>query len=198
MNGATFLEELRSIAHLGLNYTPDPYDRERYTRLMALAAAEYAALTGLPADEVAARFRQELGYITPKVGVAAAVFNEQGQLLLVRRSDNGKWGLPAGFCEVNQTPQDNLRREVREETGLEVEIDELIDIFCVLPGEFGQPHTIYSLLFLARQTGGSLTPSHETPEIAFRDLASTTDWHFDHQRRAERAQTRWLEYSKRG
>ncbi len=193
-----FLEELRSIAHLGLNYTPDPYDRERYIRLMALAAQEYAALTGLPDGEVAARFRQELGYITPKVGVSAAVFDGQGQVLVVRRSDNGKWGLPAGFCEVNQTPQENLRREVREETGLEVEIDELIDVFCVLPGEFGQPHTIYSLLFLARQTGGSLTPSHETPEIAFRDLAAITDWHFDHQRRAERAHTHWLERSKRG
>src|SRR5258705_7538214 len=121
MNIAALLDELRSIAQLGLNYSKDPYDRERYERLMRLAVTEYKTITGLTEDEIGERFRQEIGYVTPKVGCAAGIFNEQGEALLVKRSDDGLWGLPAGFCEVNQTPHDNLKREVREETGLEVE-----------------------------------------------------------------------------
>src|SRR3978361_309484 len=100
---------------------------------MQLAQTEYSAITGLTEDEIGERFRKEIGYVTPKVGCAAGVFNEQGQALLVKRSDDGKWGLPAGFCEVNQTPQENMKREVREETGLEVEVGSLVEVFSVMP-----------------------------------------------------------------
>ncbi len=196
MNIAALLDELRSIAQLGLNYAQDPYDRERYERLMRLAVIEYASITGIAEDEISERFKQELGYVTPKVGCGAGIFNAQGQVLLVKRSDNGRWGLPAGFCEVNQTPRENMKREVREETGLEVEVSALIDVFIVLPGEYGQPNTLYALVFFCNVTGGTLTPSHETPVVGFYDHKAITDWHFDHEQRAERAYQYWLQQSE--
>lgn len=193
MKTAAFLDELRSIAQLGLNYSHDPYDRERYERLMRLAVTAYAAITEIPESELTERFGRELGYITPKVGCAAAIFNEAGQVVLVKRSDNGRWGLPAGFCEVNQTPRQNLQREVREETGLEVEVGHLVDVFSVMPGEYGQPNTLYAIVFLCTVTGGALQPSHETPVVGYFDHHSITDWHFDHQERVERAYQFWLQ-----
>ena len=196
MNMAALLDELRSIAQLGLNYAHDPYDRERYERLMRLAVTEYSAITGLADSEIGERFTQELGYITPKVGCAAGIFNEQGHALLVKRSDDGLWGLPAGFCEVNQTPHENLKREVREETGLEVEVGSLVDIFSVMPGEYGQPNTLYALLFLCKVTGGVVTPSHETPLVGYYDHKTISDWHFDHGTRVERAYHYWLQQSE--
>lgn len=196
MNIAALLDELRSIAQLGLNYAQDPYDRERYERLMRLAVTEYASISGLAEAEIDDRFRQELGYVTPKVGCAAGIFNEQGQILLVMRSDNGRWGLPAGFCEVNQTPRENMKREVREETGLEVEVGALIDVFSVLPGAYGQPNTLYALVFFCKATGGTLTPSHETPVVGYYDHRLITNWHFDHEQRAERAYQYWLQQSE--
>lgn len=196
MNIAALLDELRSIAQLGLNYAQDPYDRERYERLMRLAVTEYANITGLPEAEISDRFRQEIGYITPKVGCAAGIFNEKGDVLLVKRSDNGRWGLPAGFCEVNQTPRENLKREVREETGLQVEVGKLVDVFSVLPGEYGQPNTLYAIVFLCTVMGGTLTPSHETPVVGYYDHRTITDWHFDHQKRVERAYQYWLQQSE--
>ena len=196
MNIAALLDELRSIAQIGLHYSKDPYDRERYTRLMRLAITEYSAITGLAEVEIGERFRQELGYITPKVGCAAGIFNEQGQALLVKRSDDGLWGLPAGFCEVNQNPRENLKREVREETGLEVEVRALVDVFSVMPGEYGQPNTLYALVFLCKVTGGTLTPSHETPVVGYYDHKAITDWHFDHGLRLERAYQYWLQQSE--
>lgn len=196
MNIAALLDELRSIAQLGLNYAQDPYDRERYERLMWLAVTEYASVTGLAEAEVGERFKREIGYITPKVGCSAGIFDEQGKVLLVKRSDNGRWGLPAGFCEVNQTPRENMKREVREETGLEVEVGSMIDVFSVLPGEYGQPNTLYALLFLCTVTGGVLTPSHETPVVGYFDHKTITDWHFDHRKRVERAYQYWLQQSE--
>jgi len=196
MNIAALLDELRSIAQLGLNYAQDPYDRERYERLMRLAVTEYSDITGLSENEIGERFRQELGYVTPKVGCAAGIFNEAGQMLLIKRSDNGRWGLPAGFCEVNQTPRENIKREVWEETGLDVEVGALIDVFSVLPGEYGQPNTLYALVFLCKAIGGTLTPSHETPVVGYYDHKTITDWHFDHGRRAERAYEYWLQQSE--
>jgi ADP-ribose pyrophosphatase YjhB (NUDIX family) len=196
MNIPALLDELRSIAQIGLHYSKDPYDRERYTRLMHLALTEYSTITGLAEPEIGERFRQELGYVTPKVGCAAGIFNEQGQALLVKRSDDGLWGLPAGFCEVNQNPRENLKREVREETGLEVEVTSLVDVFSVMPGEYGQPNTLYALVFLCTVTGGTLTPSHETPVVGYYDHKMIRDWHFDHGLRLESAYQCWLQQSE--
>ncbi len=195
-NILAFLDELRAIAQLGLNYSQDHYDRERYERLMRMAAQEYSALTGLTDSAVRERFQKELGYITPKIGCAGAVFNEQGHILLVKRSDNGKYGLPGGYAEVHLSPQDNMRREVWEETGLEVEVGALIGVYYVLAGQFDFPHTTYSLLFDCRVIGGTLTPSHETPEVGFFDHTTVTNWHLNHAERVAGAYQHWLENHK--
>ncbi len=53
-------------------------------------------------------------------GARAIIRDEQGRLLLIRRSDNGAWGMPAGSMELHESILDCLKREVWEETGLEV------------------------------------------------------------------------------
>ncbi|MEK4130322.1 NUDIX hydrolase [Solibacillus sp. FSL W8-0474] len=53
------------------------------------------------------------------VGVAVAVINENGDILLQRRLD-GKWGVPGGFMELGESTEEAGRREVLEETGLEI------------------------------------------------------------------------------
>lgn len=188
----TLLDEIRAIGQLGLNYSDDPFDRERYERLLRLASKEYADISGLPEAEVDALFRRELGYITPKVGCNGAIINPQGHFLLVKRSDNGKWCLPGGYAEVGLSPQENCRREVWEETGLEVEVGDLVDVFHALPGQYDQPNTVYIILYLCTVTGGTLTPSHETPVVGFYDHTTVTDWHTNHAQRVERAYKYWI------
>ena len=85
MNVLSLLDEVQTIARTGLHYATDLYDRERYERLMAVATETYSALANLPAAEIQARFASEVGYITPKVGADAAIFNEQGEVLLMER-----------------------------------------------------------------------------------------------------------------
>lgn len=62
------------------------------------------------------------------VGVAVAVINERGELLLQKRSD-GIWGVPGGFMELGESTEEAGRREVLEETGLEVGKLELVGVF---------------------------------------------------------------------
>ncbi|ALC91795.1 DNA mismatch repair protein MutT [Bacillus sp. FJAT-18017] len=64
------------------------------------------------------------------VGSAVAVFNEKGELLLQKRHD-GQWGVPGGLMELGESAEDTARREVAEETGLEIGD---LDLVTVLSG----------------------------------------------------------------
>jgi ADP-ribose pyrophosphatase YjhB (NUDIX family) len=185
------LDQIRAIATTGLYYADDPYNKARYEQLLEIAAQEYAALTSLTPSEINERFKSELGYHTPKVGVDGAVFNEQGHILLVKRSDDHTWCLPCGWAEVGLTPQENIKREVREETGLEVEVKTLIDVISFAPRPPGRPHSGYGMIYYCEAVGGSLTPSHETPQLGFYDYTQITEWHDDHRKRAEVSHRFW-------
>src|SRR5262249_4288791 len=139
----------------------------------------------------------ELGHVTPKVGVDAAVFSRDGRLLLTRRTDDSLWCLPCGWAELGETPQEAIQREVREETGIEVEAEALIELFTRLPGAFGQPHTSYHLLYHCIPTGGTLTSSPEASDVGFCDYTKITEWHRDHRERAQRAYQFWLDSTQR-
>ena len=58
------------------------------------------------------------------IGVSGVILNEHGQILLQRHRfwQPGSWGLPSGYANRNEKLEDTLRREVREETGLEIEV----------------------------------------------------------------------------
>ena len=90
------LDELQTIARNGLAFTADPYDRERYERLLAVACRYYGKILAVPDATVRERLAGELGYVTAKVGADAAIFDERGRILLVERADDGRWGLPCG------------------------------------------------------------------------------------------------------
>ena len=95
---------------------------------------------------------------TPRhsVSVAAAIVNDAGQVLVIRRRDNGNWEPPGGVLELYETIEDGLRREVREETGLEIEIERLTGVYK------NMPRGIIALVFRCQQAAGSPQLSEET------------------------------------
>lgn len=71
-----------------------------------------------------ARLRAHIGHdLLLLPGVSAVVRNDDGQILLARRSDTGRWSLPAGVIDPGEQPADAIVREVLEETGVHVEIE---------------------------------------------------------------------------
>jgi 8-oxo-dGTP pyrophosphatase MutT (NUDIX family) len=181
------LDQITAIAQLGLNYTKDPHDRLRYDRLLELASAQYQNLTGLPSQTIKERFTKELGYITPKIGVQGALFNEEGLLLLEHRSDDHLWGLPAGWAEVGERPEQTIVREFLEETALIVEPTNILGFYSRLPGEYDQPHTSVHILYLCKYLGGNIKISHESHEMKYCNPNDIHDWHKDHRQQAFRA-----------
>lgn len=120
------LRELQSLAQAGLTYTRDPYDRERYGRLLALTAELLASATGQEVGEVHGLLRIEQGYLTPKVDVRAVVLNTSGEVLLTRERVDGLWSLPGGWADPGDSPREVAVREVLEETGREVRATRLL------------------------------------------------------------------------
>ena len=95
----------RRLARQGLDYADNPYDRARYERLAELVERAYTDLTGLAAETVSERFRLDLGAPTAKVGTTAVVPDGNGRVLLQRRADDGRWGLPGGWLDPASCPR---------------------------------------------------------------------------------------------
>lgn len=100
------------------------------------------------------------------VAVAAVVRNNDGEVLLIERTDNGLWALPGGAQEIGESVKDAVRREVREETGVEIEVTGLSGIYSdpahVIAYDDGEVRQEFSLCFATRAISGSLRPSSES------------------------------------
>jgi export-related chaperone CsaA len=185
------LDEIQTIARNGLAFTKDPYDRERYEKLIELATHKYEQILNISSDILRKRFVAELGYITPKVGSDAAIFDSEGRILLMRRSDNRKWCLPCGWLDPGESPDQAALREIREETGLEAEVIQLVRIFGTPAGSVYGPHGAVTLVYLCRVTGGELSLSHEGMELGYHRIEDVSDWHSRHHEYAVAANAVW-------
>ena len=185
------LDELQTIARNGLFYATDPYDRERYERLMQLVTGYYGEAVDLPPYEVRRRFAAEVGYITPKVGADAAIFDDDGRILLTLRADDQRWCLPCGWVEPNEAPIDTVVRETKEETGLEVCPLALIDVFTRLPSVYGGVHTMIAVVYRCEITGGTMGVSHESLDVHYWFIDDVPVWHANHEEYARAAYAHW-------
>ena len=116
----TFAKRLQAIASSGLHFSKDPYDLERYEEVAAIANEILANLGGTSVSRIQSLVSEfSKGYATPKVDVRGAIVRGE-KVLLVREGTDGLWTLPGGYADVGLSPQENIVKEVREETGLRV------------------------------------------------------------------------------
>jgi ADP-ribose pyrophosphatase YjhB (NUDIX family) len=187
----SLLDELRAIARNGLHFASDPYDRERYEHLMRLATQTYSELLEMPNETIRARFLSEVGYITPKVGTDAAIFNENGEILLMERADGSGWCLPCGWVEPNEKPIEAVIREAREETGFKIEVKQLVGVFTRMPSAKNGPHTMIAVVHLCEIIGGKLTLSHEGSALRYWSIDEVQNWFATHEKYARAAYEVW-------
>jgi 8-oxo-dGTP diphosphatase len=107
----------------------------------------------------------------PFLGVGALIF-EDGKILLVERAKQpmrGYWSIPGGIVEAGEKLEDAIRREVLEETGLEVQTLSIFEVFeRIIPDAQGQPEYHYVLIdYLCRQVGGSLQAASDVSRVAW-------------------------------
>lgn len=124
-----------------------------------------------------------------RLGCSAAIFDEQGRILLTRRADNGRWCLPGGRMESGESVAEACEREVFEETGLNVRVKRLVGVYSypdqlvVYPD--GNKAHIVALHFEAEIIGGELGLSNETTDFGYFTLQELEGLEF-HGRHKER------------
>ncbi len=159
--------ELQAIAQAGLYYTADRYDRERYTRLQAIAYDVFAACAGMDVATVSTLFAGDDGYPTPKIDVRAVIFQD-AQVLLVQERADGCWSLPGGWCDINQSPSETAVREVEEEAGVVVRTVKLLALYD--RDKQGYPpisHHTYKAFIRCEIIAGTAGPGEDTLAAAF-------------------------------
>lgn len=98
---------------------------------------------------------------TPKhsVSVAGIVVRDDGRVLVIKRDDNGHWEAPGGVLELGESFESGVRREVLEETGLEVIVERLTGVYKNLT------HGIVALVYRCRPAAGEPHATEEAREI---------------------------------
>lgn len=119
-------------------------------------------------------------YTSPKLTVDGIIIEDNSLLLIQRKNDpfKGKWALPGGFVEYNETTPDAVQREVLEETGLKTRILSLIGVYSD-PNRDPRGHTV-SIAYLLKQVGGSIHASDDAAHARFFSLDNLPDLAFDH------------------
>jgi ADP-ribose pyrophosphatase YjhB (NUDIX family) len=191
-------DELRALATTGRHFTEGPFDRERYDRLLVLAA-ELAALAGAgePARVLELFRGSDQGYVTPKLDVRMALFRGDGVLLVRERAD-GRWCLPGGFVDVGDSPTEAAVRETLEEAGVVARVRRLAGIYDnrLHPDCPVHLFQIHKLVFVGElvDPGAALRAGSEASDAAFHpldalpelSLGRTLPLHLDHARRVAR------------
>lgn len=161
--------EIQSLSQIGLTYTKDVYDRERYQRLREISAEMLAKKTEVSIEKVKDLFCHETGYQTPKLDTRAAIFRNN-KILLVHEN-NGTWSLPGGWCDVLESVKSNTEKEVREETGLNVKAVKIISIQD--RNKHNKPIYAYGvckIFVLCEVINGKFVENIETTEIRYFSL----------------------------
>lgn len=179
---ALWADTLRDVTAMGSRFAPTIYDRENYERVRQVAMEMLALATEQPLEALVP-LRSFFARPTPLAGGDGAVFNERGEILLIRRADTGKWAMPGGALMVGESAAEGTVREVLEETGIPCEAVALAAVHdSRLCGSADGVH-LYHFLFVCRPLGeaGPASHGHEVLETRwFREEELPAEWHPGH------------------
>ena len=152
-----------------INSLKNVYDIERYERLREIAAEIIEEKSNISLEKVKDLFCNENGYQTPKIDTRAAIFKDEK--ILLTHENNGTWSLPGGWCDVLESVASNTIKEVKEETGLDVETIKIIAVQD--RNKHNKPIYAYGvckIFVLCNVIGGEFIENIETTEIKYFSL----------------------------
>jgi ADP-ribose pyrophosphatase YjhB (NUDIX family) len=158
---------LLALSQTGLHFTQAEYDRERYREIADIASALLAEDSGRDARQLRQTWFVEDGYSTPKIDVRGAIFRDN-RALLVRESSDGKWTLPGGWADINDTPRRAVEKEIEQESGFTARAAKLAAVYD--RNAHGHPPYLFhawKMFFICDITGGEARTSYETTAVEF-------------------------------
>jgi ADP-ribose pyrophosphatase len=162
--------KMLALIQSGLSFTKDPFDKDRYQKLEQILLQQIADNSNENLQVLTDIIANDHGYITPKVDVRAFI-RKNNKFLLVQDIKTKTWALPGGFADVGYSPSENIIREVKEETGLNVEVNGLLNIFDTdKRKDIPQLFQYYKMIFSCKLLSGHFKPNIEVNHIDYFDL----------------------------
>ena len=161
-------KELQDLSQCALAYCKDKFDIERFQRIREISAQMAATVVDMPVETVRGMFCAGTGYQTARIETRAAVMRD-GKLLMVQEA-KGKWALPGGWQDYNQTVRENTVKEVQEEAGMAVRATRLIalhDYHRRNEDETHFPFNICKAFVLCEYISGQFQENLETISCGF-------------------------------
>lgn len=162
----SLITELQATAQIGLAYSKDPYDIERFKQIRNISFELLALKSDLQLADIKEAFSHEVGYPTPKVGTRAAIFKDD-KILLVRETADGLWSLPGGWCDYNQSIKENIIKEVKEEAGLNILPTRLVTVSSREMKIAGKLFNLVRFFILCDFISGEFEASMETDDYGY-------------------------------
>lgn len=159
---AFWADQLRDISANGHRYANNIYDRDNYERIRQIALEMMALATGDALADLEPLRDTVFSYATPFSTGDAAIIDEDGRMLLIRRADSKQWAMPGGALCVGETPAEGVVREAFEETGIHCEAIAFVGLFDSRFIKAKWRHQLYMQIFLCRPLEHEPTapPSH--------------------------------------
>lgn len=162
------IKRIKTLADTGLLYATNDYDRDRYLELQELSFKLLNKISGNSIEQLKAAFNVVKEYPTPKVDVRGLVIREDGKVLMIKESADGKWALPGGWADIGFSPKESIIKECKEEAGLDVIPERLLAVF----DKKMHPHPteqyyIYKLAFLCKATSYELNKGFDVLDVGY-------------------------------
>lgn len=157
---------LHALARTGLHFCREEYDRQRYEEIETLAVELLAGPDTGEMQRLTRLWAGDQGYLTPKVEVRAATFDADGRVLLVRERLDGRWTLPGGWADVNESPTQSVEKEIEQESGYRARAVKLAALYD--RSRHGHGPTLFhswKAFFLCEIEGGEARTSYETDAV---------------------------------
>lgn len=167
-NQLELIKRIKSISDIGLIYTQNEYDRERYEELRLISLKLLGIVSDEPFSALNDFFMPNKDYPTPKVDIRGLVLNKAKEILLVKEKLDGKWSLPGGWGDVGFSPSEVIQKEIKEETGLSSKVLKLLAIYDKKCHPHPpQPFYVYKLIFLCEILEGKINTSFDIEEASY-------------------------------
>ena len=160
-----FILKVQGIAKIGMLYSKDPFALENYEELNIASKTMLEHFEDVLLDRPN-YFSKDL-YPTPNVSVRVVIFNEEGNVLLVKEKSDGGFTIPGGWADLFETPVQAAVKECFQEAGAEVEITRLVGVYAFDFIAHQHPQSHYALVFQAKLLGPLAPIGHEISEVGF-------------------------------
>ena len=165
-----FAKRLKSISDIGILYSKDEYDRERYNEIMEISYELMQGATGTALSSLKDLFLLNKDYPTAKVDIRALIIKD-GAVLLVKESTDNKWSLPGGWADIGYSPKEVLIKECKEETGLEVIPQKLLAVFDKrFHPHPPQPFYVYKMIFHCKAISTVISKGFDVLDVQYFDI----------------------------